>query len=66
MRRFVLLSLLVAGAAPAAEPASGGNAIVVTGRSPQDTERAFADCLARTCPPDESIDAGLADAPRRT
>lgn len=66
MRRSLLAAALVflpsaALAAPAAAPEQG-QAIVVTGTSLRDTERALNACLARHCPPNEDIDASLAHA----
>ncbi|HEX4737008.1 MAG TPA: hypothetical protein VH331_05555, partial [Allosphingosinicella sp.] len=48
--------------APPPKPAQPEQAIIITGRSLTDTERALRDCLARKCPPNEDIDASLAHA----
>jgi tetratricopeptide (TPR) repeat protein len=64
--RIGLLSAVLAAALPVsaqgASPDGGGQTIVVTGRSIDETRRALADCLARKCAPDEDIDATLAHA----
>jgi tetratricopeptide (TPR) repeat protein len=52
----VLSILLSSALAPATPPSS----IVVTGRAIQDKKAALAACLARSCPPNEDIDASLA------
>ncbi|MEA3003172.1 MAG: hypothetical protein QOH81_1960 [Sphingomonadales bacterium] len=65
---IVLLSLaLSATVANVTPPQAEGTAqaeqtIVVTGTPLRDTERALRACLARTCPPNEDIDASLAHA----
>lgn len=56
----MLLSGSAAVAAVAAE--SSNREIVVIGQSLKDTEKALADCIARSCPPDEEIRAALAHA----
>jgi tetratricopeptide (TPR) repeat protein len=66
MRRSLLAAafiLLPATALAAlAAPPEQGQAIVVTGKSLRETERALDECLARHCPPNEDIDASLAHA----
>lgn len=65
-RSFVLTILLAAtlafqsGALP--EGAGSEAQIIVYGQRLDDHERALAACLARSCPPDEDIDAALAYA----
>jgi hypothetical protein len=59
---FALLILAPAAPAPPAPAAQEEQAIVVTGTSLRDTERALKACLARHCPPNEDIDATLAHA----
>jgi hypothetical protein len=64
-RQSVLLTLMLAGALPAAalaQETSDNREIVVTGRSLKDTADALAACLARNCPPDEDVAATLAHA----
>ncbi|MFM2411400.1 MAG: hypothetical protein RL481_2228 [Pseudomonadota bacterium] len=59
-------ALLIAMMATSAIPAFAGDEekreIVVIGQSLKDTEKAWADCIARGCPPDEEIRAALTHA----
>jgi hypothetical protein len=62
MAKLFLLALLIAAPAAPPRPDEDRQAIVITGKPIQDTERALADCLRRKCPPDQDIDATLAHA----
>jgi tetratricopeptide (TPR) repeat protein len=57
-----LVALAATAEAPPPKPAQPEQAIIITGRSLTDTERALRDCLARKCPPNEDIDAALGHA----
>lgn len=65
-RSFVLIILLAAilafQSATIPEGAGSEAPIIVYGQRLDDYERALAECLARSCPPDEDIDAALAYA----
>lgn len=66
MRRslFAVALILTPAAALAAPTPTGqdGQAIVITGQSLHDSERALRECIARHCPPNQDIDASLAHA----
>ena len=49
----MLITLLGPIAVPAIAAQEGDREIVVTGQSLKTTEKAFRDCIARGCPPDE-------------
>lgn len=56
----MLLLVLLLQAAPA--PTQDAPAIVVTARPLKESERAWQECMARNCPPDQEIAAALAHA----
>ena len=58
----MLITLLGPIAVPAIAAQEGDREIVVTGQSLKTTEKAFRDCIARGCPPDEEIRAALTHA----
>lgn len=63
--RLLFAGLLLSSSVPLAaqaEKPDDPDAIIITGRSLGDTERALAACLAQKCPPDRDIDASLAHA----
>ena len=72
LRIALSLSAALLTTAAIAEDAPTNREIVVIGQSLKDTERAWQDCIARGCPPDQEIRAALAhtfglnreDAPR--
>ncbi len=58
----ILVSLLVSTAVPAIAAEENDREIIVIGQSLKDTQKAWQDCIARGCPPDEEIRAALAHA----
>ena len=56
----MLISALLATAAAAQTPSATGPSIVVTAQRIAEQKATLAACLARTCPPDEDINATLA------
>jgi hypothetical protein len=62
LRIALSLSAALLTTAAIAEDAPANREIVVIGQSLKDTERAWQDCIARGCPPDQEIRAALAHA----
>jgi hypothetical protein len=62
LRIALSLSAALLTTAAIAEDAPTNREIVVIGQSLKDTERAWQDCIARGCPPDQEIRAALAHA----
>jgi len=62
LRIALSLSAAMLTTAALAEDAPANREIVVIGQSLKDTEKAWQDCIARGCPPDEEIRAALAHA----
>lgn len=65
MYKALILTVAALAAMPAQAqraPDNEGAAIVVTGRSLSDTEKALLACIARHCPPDQDVDATIAHA----
>jgi hypothetical protein len=58
----LIAALLASAALPAFAADEQAREIVVIGQSLKDTEKAWQDCIARGCPPDEEIRAALAHA----
>lgn len=58
----VLIALLASAAVPAIAADENNREIIVIGQSLKDTEKAWRDCIARGCPPDEEIRVALAHA----
>jgi hypothetical protein len=58
----MLLALLASPAAPAIAAEQNDREIIVIGQSLKDTEKAWQDCIARGCPPDEEIRVAIAHA----
>lgn len=58
----ILIALAASTASVAFAGAEQDREIVVVGQSLKDTEKAWQDCIARGCPPDEEIRAALAHA----
>lgn len=62
IHRCLIPLLLIAPAAASGQDRPDGEAIIVTGTSLAESERALRECLARKCPPKDDIDATLAHA----
>lgn len=62
LRIALSLSAAMLTTAAVAQDAPANREIVVIGQSLKDTEKAWQDCIARGCPPDEEIRAALAHA----
>ncbi len=58
----ILAALCVSAAMPAYAADEKDREIIVIGQSLKDTEKAWQDCIARGCPPDEEIRAALTHA----
>jgi hypothetical protein len=59
---LILAGLLVSTALPAFAEETKDREIIVIGQSLKETEKAWQDCIARGCPPNEEIRAALAHA----
>jgi hypothetical protein len=62
LRIALSLSTALLATTAIAQDAPANREIVVIGQSLKDTERAWQDCIARGCPPDQEIRAALAHA----